>query len=358
MGVDYLEMSIPLDVETTPVTEAEAPAGTVSGDGPHFVFTHEDNNSFTALNRILAEDGKVSWALNDFTMNGVKYSKGTFVVDANSISLGSLNSIAAETRISMTEGVVRAQTKDLPKSRIALYRSWSASADMGWIMYIFDQFDFTYHLLTDAEVRAGELNERFDVIILPDQGASQIINGHRKGTMPPDYVGGITTEGVENLKSFVEDGGILVCNKGSTGLPIQQFDLPIKNILQNVKPDSFSCPGSILKMDYDTSHPVSFGMPEKGSAFFSRSQAYEIIEKKEDDENDSDKIKPKVVARYPKDAMLLSGWILGEDRIKGKPSILDVPFGDGKILLFGFNFHNRAQSQSTFKLLFNAIYYR
>ncbi|MCP4707589.1 MAG: hypothetical protein GY869_03105 [Planctomycetes bacterium] len=70
----------------------------------------------------------------------------------------------------------------------------------------------------------------------------------------------------------------------------------------------------------------------------------------------NNKRQPKAVAEYSNDNLLMSGWILGEDKIKGKAAIIDAPYGDGNVILFGFNVHNRAQSYVNFKLLLNALY--
>jgi len=66
----------------------------------------------------------------------------------------------------------------------------------------------------------------------------------------------------------------------------------------------------------------------------------------------------KIVASYPDESLLISGWIIGEETIQKKAAIMDVSLGKGKVILFGFNVQNRAQVYSTFKLLFNAMYYR
>jgi len=359
MGVEYREMSKLIDVSKVLITEAAAPAGTISGSGTHYVFTHTDNGSFIAVNRILDAGGKISLALDDFTLDGTKYQKGTFIVDAGSIPQYTLRDIASETHIPMRGGSVRVESTPLDKPRIALYKSWVANMDMGWITLIFENYDFTYHLLTDSEVKAGNLHDRFDVIILPDQSAGSITNGHRKGTIHPDYVGGITADGVENLKKFVEAGGTLICNKSSSDLAIRNFNLSVKNTLRGVPSDSFNCPGSILKVDYDTGHPVAFGMHERGMAFFSRGQVFELLpDTLETGEKDTGKQPPVIVAYYPDESLLVSGWILGDSIIRGKAAILDVQFGEGKVILFGFNVHNRSQAYSTFKMLFNAIYYK
>ena len=377
MGVDYYEMSRVLEVNRTLMEEVPSTSGGVRGGGSHYVFSHSDNGSFVAVNRILDAGGKVSCAESEFRLGGQRYAKGTFVLDSGSLSGRRLGEIASETGVLMQGGRVQVKLRPLKQSRIALYKSWVASMDAGWITYVFDQYAFSYHLLTDAEVRAGHLGDRFDVIVLPDQRSSSIINGHRKGTIPPDYVGGITSDGVDNLKTFVEEGGVLVCNKGSVDLPIKEFKFPIRNVLEEVKSDSFSCPGSILKMRYNPDHPLAFGMEEKGTCFFSRGLAFEVIKDtvdiKEGDKKEATdkekkqkpkkqkinyaKVTPEIVASYPDESLLLSGFVHGDAVLREKASVMDVPFGKGRVVLFGFNVHNRAQSYSTFKLLFNALYY-
>lgn len=355
MGVEYRAISKPLDIEMTLIEDAELVTGTVSGSGSHFVFSHTDNNSVTALTRILDAGGTVGWAMEEFALSGKTYPKGTFVVDSKSVSASVLREIASDTKIPMQGGNARAETTPLNKRRIGLYRSWSANMDAGWTTLIFDRYGISYDDIHDEQIIAGNLHDRYDVIILPDQGANSIINGHQKGTIHPDYVGGITQQGVENLKKFVEAGGVLVCNKSSADLAVDSFDLPVKNILRSVPSDSFNIPGSILKMTYDTDHPLAFGMPEKGMAFFSGGRVYEILEDKENEDNGGNE--PVVVARYPDESLLISGWIVGEDRIKDKAAVLDFKIDRGRVILFGFNVQNRAQAYSTFKLLFNALYY-
>ena len=379
IGAEYQPMSSVLDVKTRKVDTVVAPAGSVSGRGSHYVLSHANNASFIAVNRIFKEGGRVDAALSDFTVNGRKYTTGTFIVDAGSIPSQTIRSIASDLHVDIQGGKAQVKTTKLSHNRIALYKSWRASADAGWIRLLFDRYEFPYHLLVDSEVRAGHLKDRFDVIVLSDQGASTIINGNQKGTMPPDYVGGITMDGVDHLKKFVQAGGVLVCNKGSCELPIEHFKFPIKNVLQDVKLESFSCPGALLKVHYKTGHPLAFGQKDERYAFFSRGLAFEVITdsmiwemkkkslEKQGESKDKKpeimkeipnyvKVKPETIAVYPDESLLISGWMLGDKLIRQKAAILEVPFEKGKVVLFGFNVHNRAQSYANFKLLFNALY--
>ncbi|HAX42420.1 MAG TPA: hypothetical protein DCY80_07685, partial [Solibacterales bacterium] len=61
------------------------------------------------------------------------------------------------------------------------------------------------------------------------------------------------------------------------------------------------------------------------------------------------------VLRYSAAPVLESGWLLGEQRIAGKPALLDVPIGKGRAVLFGLRPQYRAQSYLTLKLVFNAM---
>ncbi|MFC2160432.1 M14 family metallopeptidase [Acidobacteriota bacterium] len=387
MGVKYFEMSNVLDVKKTLIDKTESYPGSLTGSGNLFAFSHTDNASFIAVNRIHKAGGKVSCAQEEFTIGGKKFSAGAFIVNAGSLGANKLKEIVEQTQTKMVAGKISVKTLPLRNNRIALYKPWTASADAGWISYIFDQYEFKYHFLTDAEIKAGSLKDRFDVIVLASQGSRSIINGNLKGSIHPDYVGGITTNGVENIKIFVKQGGVLVCNQSSSSFAIDEFRLPFKNALSGLRSEEFMCPGSILKMNYKTDNPLAFGLPAEGMAYFSRGIAFEYDtgetpspkvkrsapEKMDASESETPpekkapakkeyvqakaKVEYKVVAEYPDESLLISGWILGDELLRNKSAVLDVDLEKGKIVLFGFNVHNRAQSYSTFRLLFNSLIY-
>ena len=375
MGVKYKEMSKPLTVKTTRITEAVADEGSIKQSGSHYVLSHADNGSFIAINRILKAGGKVGYAQKPFTLGGKKFETGTFTIEAGSINAQKLREIVKSTNAKLVGGKVPVGITSYKKARVGLYKSWRASMDEGWISLILDRFEFPYQQLVNAEIIAGELNNRFDVIILPDIRGNAIIEGMPVMSTLPDFVGGITKQGVDNLKEFVKNGGVLVCNEGSVDFAIEQFDIPIVSAIKGLKQTDFDCPGSILKMNYNTSLKEAFGMEENGSAWVSGAAAYKMVPDTVRLVNDGDKVaaadrnqsKPNyklvekemkydVIASYPDESLLLSGMIFGENHVKKMATVLDVPAEKGNLILFGFNFHNRAQSYATFKLLFNNLY--
>jgi hypothetical protein len=188
------------------------------------------------------------------------------------------------------------------------------------------------------------------VIILPSLSTKAIVEGVKPGTIPPEYAGGISDAGVIHLKHFVESGGTLVNLNSSCLFPIEEFDLPVSDALKNEKSPEFICPGSLLNMRFDPTHPVAFGMPEQACGFFADSPAFNILS--------ADKEKgPKIVASYPDGKILQSGFLTGERLLRNKASVLDVPYGMGNIILLGFGVEQRGQPHGTFRLLFNSLYY-
>ncbi|HYY56442.1 MAG TPA: M14 family metallopeptidase [Pyrinomonadaceae bacterium] len=247
--------------------------------------------------------------------------------------------------------------------RTGLYRSWTSSMDEGWTRFVFDTFGVPYRSVRDAEVRDGNLRDRYDVIILPSQRAKEIVEGREPGSYPAEFTGGITRGGVDNLRRFVEEGGTLVCFDASAELAIKYFTLPpgkgaggrrapfpLRNILEDIKTSVFYCPGSILSLDVVTTHPLAAGLARKVDAYFINSSAFEVT-----DAQSSSGSSVRVVARYAGQGVLRSGWLLGEGRIAGKIALAEVPFGSGRVIVFGFRPQHRGQTWGTFPFIFNSI---
>jgi hypothetical protein len=235
-----------------------------------------------------------------------------------------------------------------------IYKSHVASMDEGWTRWVFDKHRFQFagrifkpESVFNNEIQSGDLIAKTDTIIFPDQSPNQILNGYAKGSMPDEYTGGVGKEGVENLRKFVEAGGTLVFLNRASEFAIKQFDLPIKDVTDGLNRKDFFIPGSILRTELDTAHPIAKNMPRQSIAWFEDSPAFEI----------TDATNVKIIARYPQktEEILLSGWVLGAEKLAGKAALVEVKMGKGKIVLFGFRPQYRGQSLATFPLLFNAI---
>ena len=239
--------------------------------------------------------------------------------------------------------------------RYGIYRSAMGVMDEGWTRWVFEKrnrssCDAAYRTITDKEIRSGNLRERS--ILFPDQSAAQMLNGYRKGAMPDELTGGIGADGVANLKKFVEEGGTLVFMNSASDFAIDQFKLPVKDVTRGIARKDFFMPGTILRIEVDTTHAIGKGMPKESIAWFEDSPAFEIQTDPAALANNF-----KIIARYPSDPkqILLSGWALGAEKIAGKAALVEFTIGKGKIVLFGFRPQYRAQSLATYPLLFNAM---
>src|SRR5205085_3010385 len=135
--------------------------------------------------------------------------------------------------------------------RIGLYKSYDAAIDEGWTRWVFDNWKVPYTSLVDSVVRAGKLRDQFDVIILPDQRPSEILDG-LPPRYPPPYAGGIGGDGADQLRQFVTDGGTLIALNEASRFAFQALLLPVRNVLESISDEDFYAPGSIFRLELDT----------------------------------------------------------------------------------------------------------
>ena len=374
MGVRTITVVHPFEADLTklsaPLQWKAQVEGTLEGasEPTGYLFENRTNTEAIALNRLFKArlaDNSPKYTLHsaqrDVELGGKTFPPGTILirtVEPPLQEIEEMQALASEFGIhihadaSIDEETSSRKFSRINAPRLGLYKPWTANMDEGWTRWVLDTHEFNYNNLTNAEMRAGDLAARYDAIILPDFGASGILNGHSTGKLPPEYVGGIGTEGLANLRAFVEDGGTLICLNRSTELPLKYFALGEKGIVNVVekenqpKEDAFFCPGSLLRVRIDTKHPIGHGLDPEMAIFFKSGPVFE-----------AGRGSGNVVATYPEFNPLMSGWLEGEKRIRQKAALLEVVLGDGRVILFGFKPQHRGQSHGTFKLLFNAIFY-
>ncbi|HLA09374.1 MAG TPA: M14 metallopeptidase family protein [Pyrinomonadaceae bacterium] len=230
------------------------------------------------------------------------------------------------------------------RARIGIYRGWTSNMDEGWTRFVFDTFNVPYKSVSDVEIRQGNLSSKYSVLIFASQRPREILEGNAPGSYPAEYTGGITETGVANLRRFAENGGTVICFDGSCDLLIKQFRLPIANALENERPADFYCPGSVLSLEINRSSMLTRGVPQTLDAYFINSSAFEAI--------DPD---IRIAARYARENVLRSGWLLGEQKLRDKIALAEVAVGQGRVVLFGFRPQHRGQTWGTLQLIWNAI---
>jgi hypothetical protein len=337
MGVEVQTVSQPIAAATRAtlrkLDRVDPIAGKVQGSGPVFAFSHNTNASLRAVNDLLAAGATVTFAKTESTI----YAQG----DAAAIL--------------RKDGINATSLKEAPagwpvtKPRIALYEPWGGNIDEGWTRWVLEQFHFPFTALHNADVQHGHLRDHFDSIVIPEMSARQIMDGMSPGSMPGQYAGGIGNGGADAMREFVNKGGTLVVFGNAAQFAIDQFNLAVTNVVSDLRQEQFFCSGSLLRTEIkEPNHPVAAGLPASVPVMFERNPVFDT----------KPAFKGKVLASYPKDRNpLLSGFLLGEDRIQGKAAALDAAYGSGHIILLGFRPQWRGQSHGTYKFFFNALYY-
>jgi hypothetical protein len=349
MGVAVDAVSDPLTADQrahlTKVPEVKLPQGEISGEGTRFAVSHKPNAAFKLVNAVLAKGGTVEMTDEPLkTAEGLE--KGAFVVGG--LSRGDIAGLAGKYAVGAVAVAEPAHGIPLKKARVGLYRPWQPSIDEGWTRWVLENYDFAPKSIYNADIRSAGLKSRYDVIILPDINSKQLMSGWGVGIVPGQYAGGIERSGLANLQDFVQQGGTLIAFNESASAIIPLMSLPVKDVLQGLPNDKFFCEGSLLRVE--TSHPdlpVNFGVPASPVVMFERGPAFETLPG----------FKGAVLARYPKEEdPLESGLILHPEVLKDKDAAVEVSYGKGRILLYGFKPQHRGQAHGTYRYIFNALY--
>ena len=233
--------------------------------------------------------------------------------------------------------------KQLQRPRIGLYRSFIPNNDEGWTRWILEQFGFAYTRVSNEDIQAGGLRERFDAMVFPDATPESMENGYKSGSMPPEFTGGLGTAGAEALRQFASAGGTLIFLNRASEYATLHLGVAARNVVHGVSSSEYYSPGSILNARADQHHPLAAGLPEELAIWSEQSPAWETRE--------------SAPVRYPDSNVLASGWLLGEKYLVKKAALVDARLGSGHVILFGMRPQYRAQSYQTFKLFFNALLY-
>jgi hypothetical protein len=297
-----------------------------------------------------------------FTAAGRSFEPGAFVIE------GGLERAAAES-LARTRGVnvvalataPEVTTVALKPTRVGLYKSWVANMDEGWTRWLLEQHGFPFHTVADADVRRGGLASAFDVVVLPDASVKSLLDGHVDGSVPPEYETGLGLAGASALEQFVRDGGTLVTLDSSSDLPLDLFDLGVRNVLRTLPRQEYYAPGGLVRIVFDPAQPLAWGLSKDAIAFLESGPAF-AEESLDDDEGEESpalaptgRPKPRFVARFAEKDVLYSGWLLGESKIAGKGAVVEASLGRGRVVMIGFRPQFRAQPYGTFKVLFNAL---
>ena len=390
MGVRVDPVDEPVEASLEVVKEPVRVVGEVSKSSNGYVLDGRLNDSFRAANLLF--DKNVSLRRVDKGAKGLR--PGDFLVPPGNEA--ELQTIARETGVDFKPlaAAVAEGVHNTGRLRIAMYQRYGGgNIDEGWTRFVLEEFKFPYKSIFDPEIKAGNLKDKYDVLIIPNDSTQAITGeappatapaagggrggrggagsgaaegaaappaaqaaaggrgaggeGGRGGPTPPEYRTGLGTQGVNAIREFVQKGGTLVTFNAATAFPIDRLGIGVRNVLTGKTTKEFWCPGSTLKVTFDNTNPIAYGMPAKGLALFLNSPAFEITAQ--------DAEGYETVARYAEREVLESGWLVGEENLARKSAVISAKSGEGRVVLIGFPAQHRAQMHSTYKLVFNTL---
>ena len=329
----FAKTALPTDVDLQKLEGAPKPVIEAVRDGATAEFPYKGATAALVVNRLLKASAPVTMTGSHVTAPFDALAKATAGVD-----------------LKVSAGTVK-QGVRVNAPRIGLYQSYSPSMDEGWTRWVLDHYEFPFTTIHNSDVQAGKLRTLFDVILLPDQRAKDIVDGLDYSSIVPEYRGGIGETGFDALKEFIADGGTLVALGEACNLLVERLPLGVKELKHGTNREQHFAPGAILNLQVDTTHPLGLGMAAETYGYYINSPFFQLTEGFASQ-------KVTVAARYPNVNAKASGWVRGEDLMLGRAAVVAVEMaGGGKVVLFGIRPQHRAQTHATFPMLFNAFYW-
>ncbi len=357
------------------VGRAAVPAGEVAGspNPAGFFIDHRVNDSFIAINRLLREGEEIYWMMEPLVRRGAFYPPGTVFVRAGPKTRQRLEREAGALglRVTAVDATPTGEALKIVPVRIALWDQYGGSMASGWTRWLLERFEFPFEVVFPPQLDAGNLRDRYDVLIFPGgaipredrepRSEFRFFAPPKPEEIPEQFrnrLGSVSVaKTVPRIREFLEQGGTVLAIGSSTVIG-EHLKLPISNPLIERLPDGtenrlprekYYIPGSILQAKVDTTHAVAFGMTERADFYFNNSPVFSL--------------QPEAAARgvrpaawFDSPAPLRSGWAWGQGYLDMTVAVLEAPVGKGKLYLYGPEVVFRGQPHGTFKLLFNGIF--
>jgi len=352
-----------LDVPVQPVDTLTI-AGSLKGNGPITAILHNGANSLVTLR----------YRLKDLKFEAIEqpFKAGDTQLPAGSLLVASSPRVKSEIEKLGLEAVTLAQAPDVPKHlldlpRLAVFSTWGSTQDVGWVRYALDHFEVNYDLIYKEQINKGSLRARYDVILIPNQGRgggkALVFDVEYRGkpyayTKSPEFpslgaygesddiTGGMGLSGVAEIDKFVTQGGVLITLGGSSFFPAE-FGIARTVDAAHTGPQ-FYAPGPIVEAEIlKPTHPIFYGYSQKVVPV--RWANGPLLRVAAED-------RKYILMQFPgADKSVLSGLMKGVPETRNRPAVLDVPVGQGRVVLFATNPAYRWQNLGEFNMLANSI---
>ena len=332
-----------------------------------YILDAGNNESFSMAFHLTSAGFKVFRLEKETNINNLSVRAGSFLVDNDGSP--KLQKMLAELTVPPISSATTlpASAGELKIPRIGLIETNFHDMDAGWTRFLFDTYGLPFTVIRPNELAKARLQEKFDCLVIPDEDKSVLMDGKIKEgenyyttDYPPEYTKGMGKEGMDALITFLNNGGHIISWGESTNLFFgtlslktsetekEEFQLPVRNIADNLKKEGMYCPGSLLNINLLQNHPLTYGLDSKEYAFFQGSPVLVTTQPVFDCDR-------RVIATFPESSILASGYCEKEEKLANRTAMVWVKKGKGQLVLFAFDPIFRASVPVTYKLLFNAL---
>ncbi|MEO8577284.1 MAG: M14 family zinc carboxypeptidase [Gemmatimonadales bacterium] len=409
--------------------EIRAPGG-ITGSGVVFVINHNADNALATL-RYKLRSADIQIAEEPFEADGRKYSRGSFII--RGIGAPVLDKAVAELglRAYALGAAPSVKTHPARAARVAIMHTWTSTQTEGWWRQAFDVMNIPFdYISTQDAAKIPNLNAKYDVILFPPTSGSPqtIVNGLPmwKNPMPwknsketpnfgtyaqtDDIRPGLGFAGVQNLATFVANGGVLVTVENTAEFALA---MGLTNGVSLNQPPRNHVVGSLLRSKIvDETSPLVYGIADSISVYSDVGQSFSITNvlgsrgrpdsssaratgRGSADDGDTPQgrpvldarneapkrkpvqpwqaaavteeqernpltiippaLRPRVVLRFADQRNLLVSGLLDGNTVAQRPVVVDVPNGKGHVILFGNNPVWRGYTVGNYFLVLNAL---
>jgi hypothetical protein len=420
-----------LSAKMSRVDDVASLSGKISGTGSVIAIANTGQSSLLALMYKL-KDAHVAVAEKDFEANGKHFGAGSLLISAapDATLTPALQALSLDaSRLAAAPSV---PTHPAVAPRIAFMHTWQETQTEGWWRYEFDHVGVPYGYISTQTVAGEEdLRNKYDVIVFAPVGrasSQDILNGTpmygnalpwQKTALTPnlglldstaDTRPGLGSGGLEHLRKFVEQGGLLITCEDTAQFAIDSGLAPGVSVV----PGAVRVVGSVLNTVFvSPKHPIAWGlgtalpvMSASGMAFaisntqgrsgngrmlmdpysqrptgrgsiedgdvvqgrkdvapepLVKQKPWEAKSLNEEEMRNNPSVipeqqRPEVILRFADaKAMLLSGLLDNASSIAEHAIVVDAHLGEGNVLLFANNPVYRGETVGSYPLVFNAI---
>lgn len=405
------------------------PDASVSGSGSIRIIANPAAAELASL-RFASKNTSIEIATAAFEIGERKFAPGSLIVRRANADFDALCGRLGLQGIAV-ESLPEVATRNLKLPRVAILHSWISTQTEGWWRMALDGLGIPYDYISTQDIaRMGDLRKRFDVILFGPVGYGDsrlLVDGlpmygnampWKTSDLTPnlgridstdDIRPGMGERGVENLKTFVRNGGVLVTSEDTAKFAIDVGLAPGVSIASK---GDLRVVGTLVRAQTtESASPVTWGYGDPFTVYSSDGMAFKLSNmtrgdghiptadrherptgRGNADEMDLPQVagyaqppelpsvkpwqavplnveqsrnniflipedqRPRALLRFANsDELLVSGLLDHAGALAQKAALVDARLGKGHVLLFATNPMWRAATLGSYPLVTNAI---